>query len=165
MQKIPPWTKGWTMWTTPGHLQNSRCGDRFTHVSCPDRRRGRHSTTIQRILNTPELGHQLSPNSRRCLTNRFPYGVIYSIRGNDFLIVAVCESSPKTRILAEPTGRQRTEPRRAPPQRSPGLRNPEIYNGCAALLPVDLYVPGCPPHPMTILDGLLRLLGRVADKR
>ena len=28
-------------------------------------------------------------------------------------------------------------------------------------VPVDLYVPGCPPHPITVLDGLLRLLGRV----
>ena len=26
---------------------------------------------------------------------------------------------------------------------------------------VDLYVPGCPPHPLTLMDGLLRLLGRM----
>ena len=38
---------------------------------------------------------------------------------------------------------------------------PEVHNGCGALLPVDLYIPGWPPHPLTILDGLLRLLGRL----
>jgi Ni,Fe-hydrogenase III small subunit/ferredoxin len=43
----------------------------------------------------------------------------------------------------------------------PYIGNPEIHNGCAALVPVDLYIPGCPPHPMTILDGLLRLLDRL----
>ena len=37
----------------------------------------------------------------------------------------------------------------------------EVENGVTEL-PVDLYVPGCPPHPLTVLDGLLRLLGRFA---
>jgi Ni,Fe-hydrogenase III small subunit/ferredoxin len=39
--------------------------------------------------------------------------------------------------------------------------HPEVNNGVDAILPVDLYIPGNPPHPMTILDGLLRLLGRL----
>ena len=43
----------------------------------------------------------------------------------------------------------------------PYVDNPEVHNGCASIVPVDLFIPGCPPHPMTILDGLLRLLGRM----
>ncbi|MGA7742276.1 MAG: hydrogenase [Polyangia bacterium] len=34
-------------------------------------------------------------------------------------------------------------------------------NGIPGDIPVDLYLPGCPPHPLSILDGLLRLLGRI----
>jgi Ni,Fe-hydrogenase III small subunit/NAD-dependent dihydropyrimidine dehydrogenase PreA subunit len=41
---------------------------------------------------------------------------------------------------------------------------PEVANGLEDLLPVDLYIPGCPPHPLTILDGLLRLLGRLKEQ-
>jgi Ni,Fe-hydrogenase III small subunit/Pyruvate/2-oxoacid:ferredoxin oxidoreductase delta subunit len=38
--------------------------------------------------------------------------------------------------------------------------SPACHDGIGDLLPVDLYIPGCPPHPYTALDGLLRLLGR-----
>jgi NADH:ubiquinone oxidoreductase subunit B-like Fe-S oxidoreductase len=42
----------------------------------------------------------------------------------------------------------------------PFLHSSEVAPGLDPLLPVDLYIPGCPPQPYTILDGLLRLLGR-----
>ncbi len=47
----------------------------------------------------------------------------------------------------------------------PYIGHAEGNDGAAKLLPVDLFVPGCPPHPLTILDGLLRLLGRMPKGR
>jgi Ni,Fe-hydrogenase III small subunit/ferredoxin len=39
--------------------------------------------------------------------------------------------------------------------------HPEVHDGITGLLPVDLFIPGNPPHPLTILDGFLRLLDRL----
>lgn len=39
----------------------------------------------------------------------------------------------------------------------------QVRSGADAIVPVDLFIPGWPPHPLTILDGLLRLLGRLDD--
>jgi len=43
----------------------------------------------------------------------------------------------------------------------PFAGSPEVHGGAHAIVPVDLFIPGCPPHPLTILDGLLRLLDRL----
>ena len=39
----------------------------------------------------------------------------------------------------------------------------EQLGGAGSVVPVDLFVPGCPPHPITILDGLLRLMGKMKN--
>ena len=45
----------------------------------------------------------------------------------------------------------------------PFLHQPEQLGGAGSVVPVDLFIPGCPPHPLSILDGLLRLLGRLEE--
>jgi hypothetical protein len=44
---------------------------------------------LNRIGKFPEPWHPYSKRTRRCQTRRFPYGVIYQIRENEILVVAV----------------------------------------------------------------------------
>jgi len=42
----------------------------------------------------------------------------------------------------------------------PYIGHREANNGADSIVPVDLFIPGCPPHPLTTLHGLLMLIKR-----
>ncbi len=43
----------------------------------------------------------------------------------------------------------------------PYVDHQEVHNGVQDLIPVDVFVPGCPPHPLTILHALLAIIRRL----
>ncbi len=52
-------------------------------------------STIQHIIEFPHSWSKLSKNTRRCLTKRFPYGVIYEVTEDDIFIIAIMQLKRK----------------------------------------------------------------------
>lgn len=46
-------------------------------------------STLTRIVSFPEAWPHLSPRSRRCMTNRFPYGLLYQLRADHIIVTAI----------------------------------------------------------------------------
>ena len=57
--------------------------------------------TLKRISQYPFAWQILSPNARRCRTNRFPYGVIYSLIEKQIVVIAIMHlhRAPKPWII------------------------------------------------------------------
>lgn len=51
--------------------------------------------SIQHILALPHAWSEMTVNTRRCLTERFPYGIIYQIESNHIYIIAVMQLNQK----------------------------------------------------------------------
>ena len=100
---------------------------------------------------------------------RFGIDIVASPRHADGLLVTGCVTENMRLAL------EKTYAAVAPPKiviavgacaisGGPFLHHPQQHGGAAPFLPVDLYIPGCPPHPLTILEGLLGLLGRLEGR-
>jgi len=60
--------------------------------------------TILRIMRYPDAWAELSRRTRRCLTNRFPYGVIYQAESGSIRVIAIANLNRRPGYWRERAG-------------------------------------------------------------
>jgi len=45
------------------------------------------------------------------------------------------------------------------------FNNYAIVNGVDKVVPVDVYIPGCPPRPEALIDGILKLQAKIGTEK
>ena len=60
-------------------------------------------SSIERIKLHPTAWQKISPFTHKCLLNRFPYSIIYQIRGDLLLVVAIASSHQRPNYWANRT--------------------------------------------------------------
>lgn len=105
--------------------------------------------------------------SARYDTDRFGIFFRHSPRQSDCMIVSGTinlKMVPRMKLLYE----QMAEPRYVIAMGScaicggPFAKGYNVVNGIDTIIPVDIYVPGCPPRPEALINGLITLMERNA---
>ena len=52
-------------------------------------------SVIQNVVSFPQAWPLLSEHTRRCLTNRFPYGIIYQATSDEIFVIAIMQLNRK----------------------------------------------------------------------
>jgi plasmid stabilization system protein ParE len=65
-------------------------------------------STIQRIIEFPKAFSKQSENTRKCITNRFPFIIIYQIKKDEIFIAAIAHLSRKPGYWKERLDQQKS---------------------------------------------------------